>query len=714
MKKLIILLLMLSTTFFTSYAQPGCEDCFNFNGIEVIDVNGCDLGLVMDYAGGECGPISIVSETWDFGDGTTGSGLFVNHTYPSNGTYTVTATVVYQVQSTGQICTAVFTTTVNVTDCGSGCDDCINLLGIEILSIDQCTADFVADYNFNDCGPITVLNHAWDFGDGTVLNGSANEQHTYSSNGTYTVTVTVTYQTGSGEVCTATISTTVTITDCSSCDDCINLFGIEILSIDQCMADFVANYNFNDCGPVTVLNHAWDFGDGTTLNGGVNEKHTYSANGTYTVTVTVTYQTGSGEICTATISTTVTITDCSGCDDCINLFGIEILSIDQCMADFVANYNFNDCGPITILNHAWDFGDGTTLNGGVNEKHTYASDGTYTVTVTITYQTGSGEICTATMTTVVEITDCGLNCDDCINLQGLEIVGIEQCKATFVLDYNFLDCGPITPISYVWDFGDGTVVSGGFSETHSYASNGSYTVTVTFTFKLANGQVCTITASTIVLITECEGECSVTAPTNLGCQFFISQLQLTWDPVPGATCYIVSFEPASTPPAALCCRRGTLFFPIAVNTTTNVVNVPANLPACFKWRVRACCEDGFSPWSAYRCQSNTVLCPIVAKPGPGGTPAQADGTTNLNTVKVFPNPSSDAFNIALNFEKAQNINIRILDGTGKLIYALDQQEISAGESTQEWAPAMNLPNGMYFLEISTEDQILREKLILQR
>jgi len=44
-------------------------------------------------AGGSSDNVGIVSYEWDFGDGTTGTGLTVNHTYAEPGTYNVTLTV---------------------------------------------------------------------------------------------------------------------------------------------------------------------------------------------------------------------------------------------------------------------------------------------------------------------------------------------------------------------------------------------------------------------------------------------------------------------------------------------------------------------------------------------------------------------------------------------------------------------------------------------
>jgi streptogrisin C len=51
---------------------------------------------------------SIVSYAWNFGDGTTGSGAFVNHVYPYEGTFTVTLTVTDNSGYTGQSVQSVF------------------------------------------------------------------------------------------------------------------------------------------------------------------------------------------------------------------------------------------------------------------------------------------------------------------------------------------------------------------------------------------------------------------------------------------------------------------------------------------------------------------------------------------------------------------------------------------------------------------------------
>lgn len=53
------------------------------------------VGVPIQFAGGDSTGINL-SFTWDFGDGTTATGVVVTHTYTAPGTYTVTLTVVDQ------------------------------------------------------------------------------------------------------------------------------------------------------------------------------------------------------------------------------------------------------------------------------------------------------------------------------------------------------------------------------------------------------------------------------------------------------------------------------------------------------------------------------------------------------------------------------------------------------------------------------------------
>lgn len=114
--------------------------------------------------------------TWDFGDGSAGSGTPTKHLYANPGTYTVKLTV---------------------TDV-AGQTDATSQQVTLILSPPQ--ASFMLTQNPSN--PLTIgfdarnssgyeLNYSWDFGDGTGGSG-VSPQHTYPAPGFYVVTLTVT------------------------------------------------------------------------------------------------------------------------------------------------------------------------------------------------------------------------------------------------------------------------------------------------------------------------------------------------------------------------------------------------------------------------------------------------------------------------------------------------------------------------------------------
>jgi PKD repeat protein len=129
----------------------------------------------------------VVSFGWNFGDGSTGSGVTAAHTYNNIGTYLVTLTLV---DSLGRSSSVSKSVTV-----GQG-------LVPTALIAPPSPSPFVVGQaiNFNGAGSTAepghkIVDYSWNFGDGSFGSGSV-AQHTYTTPGVYTVTLIVTDDVG--------------------------------------------------------------------------------------------------------------------------------------------------------------------------------------------------------------------------------------------------------------------------------------------------------------------------------------------------------------------------------------------------------------------------------------------------------------------------------------------------------------------------------------
>lgn len=127
-------------------------------------------------------PNSFTNYAWNFGDGNTGNGASVSHTYAQHNKYTVTLT------ATNFKCNK--TVTLNNITPVNGCSNIAGLMSYSIPpnQTGPYTVNFYA--NANAWQSNIGIYYTWDYGDGSSSSTSwtnANTSHSYSNNGLYNV-----------------------------------------------------------------------------------------------------------------------------------------------------------------------------------------------------------------------------------------------------------------------------------------------------------------------------------------------------------------------------------------------------------------------------------------------------------------------------------------------------------------------------------------------
>jgi PKD repeat protein len=243
---------------------PGVNRIKSINPVASFTFSCNGLTCNFDGSGSKDLNATITSYAWKFGDGTTGAGVTIGHTYAAGGSYNVTLAVT---DSTGATGIQSKTVNVNAPPVASFTFTCSGL-----------TCSFGGSASRDSDG--TITNYAWDFGDGTTPAGATTAGptvgHMYAAAGTYIVTLTVTDNGGA----TGTQSNSVTVAPPNSPPVASFTFSCSRLT---CSFDGSASRDSDG----TITSYSWSFGEGATGSGAM-VTHTYAAAGSYTVKLTVT------------------------------------------------------------------------------------------------------------------------------------------------------------------------------------------------------------------------------------------------------------------------------------------------------------------------------------------------------------------------------------------------------------------------------------------
>ncbi|MGI8867725.1 MAG: PKD domain-containing protein [Mycobacteriales bacterium] len=210
----------------------------------------------------------------------------------------------------------------------------------------------------------TIASYSWNYGDNSPAGSGATASHTYAAPGTYPVALTVTDNQGATNTVTKSVSVTNTA---------------PTAAFTSSTAALVASFDGSGSADTdgTIASYGWNFGDGTAAGSGKTTNHVYAAPGTYAATLTVTDNAGA----TGTITHNVTVAAANQA---------PTAAFDASMVNLTGSFDGSSSSDPdgTIASYAWTFGDGATATT-AKPTHTYGGAGSYTVTLTVTDNSGA-------------------------------------------------------------------------------------------------------------------------------------------------------------------------------------------------------------------------------------------------------------------------------------------------------------------------------------
>jgi large repetitive protein len=291
----------------------------------------------------------------------------------------------------------------------------------------------------------TVASYAWSFQGGGSATGET-ATHTFASAGTYNVTLVVTDDDGA----TATLTKQVTVVANQAPTAAFTS------SVDKLKVSLDAGGSADSDG--TVASYAWSFEGGGSATG-ETATHTFASAGTYDVTLVVTDDDGA----TGTLTKQVTVVANQAPTAAFST------STDGLTVSVDAAASADADG--TIASYAWSY-EGGGSDTGKTASHTFASGGTYDVTLVVTDDEGK----TGTLTKQVTVTAPPPNAPPTAAFTTSVAGGVVQVDAGGSTDSD----GTIT--GYAWSAPDATTpTKTGATASFTFTSSGSHTIKLTVT-----------------------------------------------------------------------------------------------------------------------------------------------------------------------------------------------------------------------------------------
>jgi len=220
---------------------------------------------------------TAVSFSWDFGDGTTGTGQTVTHTFRTTGVNIVTLTLTDNLGHLASVSHAVTVGAATTVTPVFFTTPASPVSGQSII------------FNASQTQPPpghSITGFFWDFCDGSDGATGAVVTHTFATPGTYTVLLRVTLDNGAQ----ATASQTLTV---AVPNPTARLTATPVVARVGDTITFNGNQSTAAPGH-RIVNYTFNFGDGSAPVSGTNQSatHPYSRTGSFTATLVVTDEQG--------------------------------------------------------------------------------------------------------------------------------------------------------------------------------------------------------------------------------------------------------------------------------------------------------------------------------------------------------------------------------------------------------------------------------------
>ncbi|MBN1484914.1 MAG: PKD domain-containing protein [Chloroflexia bacterium] len=363
---------------------------------------------------------------WDFGDGFTGTGALVLHSYDDSGTYTVNLKAANPCSEQ-----AVDQSVLVDVSCRPPSDADFDWWP-ELPTIGE-TVLFTATASGSE-----PISYTWHLGDGSVVEGQV-ISHSYDTSGTVEVELVAVNLCGSEAV-----THVLTIEP-----GCVPPYGGEFSwTPDAPIAGETITFT-GSSGGTPPFEYLWDFGDGYTGTGQI-ATHAYAAEGDYLVTMVASNDCGAKP----TTQIVTVLLDCEPPYDADFSWEPLIPAVGD-EVTFTGSASGSE-----PLEYWWDFGDGNTGTGQI-DWHSYDAPGVYSVSMVVS-------------------NDCGYDWVE---------YAVEVCEPPYDADFYWEPLIPVAgeqvvfygsasgsePLEYWWDFGDGITGTGQIA-LHTYGEAGTFGV----------------------------------------------------------------------------------------------------------------------------------------------------------------------------------------------------------------------------------------------